>query len=92
MCRKACGRRERDDDVHPHEDGSNKKHFFRYGEAGQEEGDGRSCSYKECFGDQEDVMTLYELVQESLGESVRLAKDKGVRKVEGDDDWCLTEL
>jgi len=57
------------------EAGSNKKHFFRYGEAGQEEHDGSSYSYKECLGDQEDVMTLYELVQESLGESVRLAKD-----------------
>merc|ERR1712023_226589 len=57
----------------PKSEGSSKrKQYFQYnnrGEVGSQE------SYKECVGDQEDVHTLYQLVQESLGESVRLTKE-----------------
>lgn len=53
------------------------RRFFKIDEIGEDgnEVDGNEPRFKECVGDEGDVLTLFEMVQEALGESVRLSKE-----------------
>lgn len=50
--------------------GSESRYYFKFHDR-----PGEPETYKECVGDREDINTLYEMVQEALGESVRFENE-----------------